>query len=70
MPILSGDARRLVERALAAPLERRIARNGEQRIGVRHRHGEAGEQIERARPGRREAESQLVGVHRVPAGHE
>ena len=64
------DARRLVERALAAPVERRIARDGEQRIGIRHRHRKAGEKIEGARPRGRPADAELVGEHRVAAGGE
>jgi hypothetical protein len=60
----------LVERPAALPVQRRVARDGQDRVGVGHRHREPGEQVERAWPGRGEADPQLVGVHRVAAGHE
>ena len=52
------------------PLQRGITRDRQHRIGIRHRDRQPGEQVERARPRGGEADAELVGIHRVAAGHE
>ncbi len=63
-------ARRLVQRTLALPDDARITGDRQNRIGIRHRHGKPGEQVEAAGPGGREAHAQAVGINGVAAGHE
>ncbi len=64
------EARALVERPLAAPLERGKAGDRQHGVGVRHRHCKPREQVERARPGGGEADAEAVRVDRVATGHE
>ena len=64
------EARGLVEAAAAAPGDGRIARDGEQRIGVGEGDAESGDEIERAGPGGGEADAEPVAEHRIAAGHE
>ena len=66
-PVPAGG---LVERPSALPLHRRIAGDSEHRVGVGHRDRQAREEVERPRSCGGEAEPELVGVHRIAAGHE
>ncbi len=45
----AAGAGRLVQRPLALPRQRRKSGNGQHRIGIGHRDGEPGEQVERSR---------------------
>ena len=60
----------VVDRSTPLPLERDVARDRQDRIGVGHRDREPGEQVEGSGTNRREAHPEAVREHRVPARHE
>ena len=66
----AAHARGLVQGAFALPDDARITGDRQDRIGIRHRHREPGEQVEAAGPGGGEAHAQAVGIDGVAAGHE
>ncbi len=66
----AAKARGLVQGAFALPNDARKTGDRQDRIGIRHRHREPGEQVEPAGPGGREAHAQPVGIDGIAAGHE